>query len=226
MTIKTGTNGNFFFLKNKKWVDTRIIAKKHNPIPKTANLICVCEPFVGLPLTKKIDPTHCFHVSDKFLAILRKSPVAKKTKMGNAYIFGPLFKGYSDYGYVYNDIGTIGIALYKPNTLDFTRLERDILEPLTHDSKKFTKAAREMGRDVLFNGEILGGDLGCLIFIHQDSRGEVDGLILENYFIFPLLEHVIREKVLTEPDVVHTLKFRKTLAGLPKGTALQRVMVS
>ena len=225
-SIKKVPNGNYWYRKGKKWVDTRIIVKLPPPIPKTKNLVVVCEPFVQLPTMPNVDMKNCFHVSDKFLAVIRKGPVSKRTKMGNAYIFGPLFKGYSDYGIVENDAGTIGMVLYSPRMRDFTKKETDILDPVIHDSKKFVKAAHEMGRDVLFNGEIVGGDLTCMIFIHQNSRNEVDGLILENYCMFPLYEHFIRYEFNIEPSPIYTLEFRKQVAKLQKGEVMARLISS
>ena len=226
MAIKIGSNGNYFFQKGTRWVDTRLLAKagKSN-IAKTANLVVVCEPFVQLPTTKKIDKKHCFYVSDEFLAILNCGPSAKKTKMGNAYIFGPTHTGYINYGYFPNNAGMIGLVVYVPRISNFTEQEKIILDPLLHNSKKFIAAARDMGRDILFSGQTTGGNLGCTIMIHLNESNEIDGLILENYCVFPLLEHVIREEFNAAPPEFSTLEFREKMNQEPASSSRELVLV-
>ena len=226
MTIKIGANGNYFFQKGTRWADTRLIAATDKlNISKTTNLICVCEPFCQLPTTKKIDKKHGFYVSDEFLAILQKGPVAKKTKMGNAYIFGPLHAGYREYGYISNHNGTIGLIVYVPRIRNFTEKEKIILDPFLRNSEKFINAARDMGRDVLFNGQITGGNLGCTIMIHLNESNEIDGLVLENYCVFPLLEHVIREEFKAAPPEIYTLEFREKMLQTPASSSRELVLV-
>ena len=224
MTIKTGANGNFFFLKNKKWVDTRIIAKEITDPPKTDNLLVVCEPYVNLDVPQAIFERQSLYVTDSFLKLLRGPPKTKKTKMGNSYLFGPLMGGYSECMFVQNDAGTIGMIIYDPKDRNFTEKEQEVLEPFLHNSKQFVKEARKMGRNVIFNDEIVGGDLGCTVFIHQNAKHEITSLILENYSQFPLFEDVIREEFKETPDPIYRLEFRKKLAALPKGEVFGRII--
>lgn len=151
-------------------------------------------------------------ISSAFLKVLRKSPKrmfytdAQRSKMKNpddgyvnAYVFGPDFP-LNEFSYVgkhYQGAGGTWIVIKRGTgkqlsiTFDIEKKldeyeMRTRYRTVQRDKPGYTKMLQKLvSKDVVFHGEIHGGyghHDGMKVYVHRNSSGEIDGLILNNNF--------------------------------------------
>ena len=194
MPIKK-TSGSKKKISPKKKISSKTSKKlkpliRNSTIPRDKNYrISFCEPGMG------IDPSG-FRVNKEFYKELQKYPITRECSAGNAFIFGHSFplKEYKKEKEMVNDgamtglIDITNITQEEENRIDNnSRLWLKIMED--HDYKEdknfLQDVQNKISKRILFAGRTKGGDVGAYLYVHRDSRDEIDGLIIENNCIFP-----------------------------------------
>jgi hypothetical protein len=136
-----------------------------------------------------------FEVTWKFYRKLLKMPKSIDVDDGNAYIFGRRFSldNYRFAGGHGNDGAQTGFIDITGATADeVERIRRDPLWLSIYEAAKWNwddRAAlesvrRQISPRILFVGRTEGGDVGADLYIHKNSIGEVDGVIIENCCLY------------------------------------------
>lgn len=132
-------------------------------------------------------------VTSSFLKVLKKAPKKGKClsdKYGNAYIFGKKFPSYRLIGYHGNDMAQTGLI----EVSKWEEYHGKLRSPPNYwekaypkwdwDNRQGLKKIQAIYPGVLFVGETVGGDVGANLWGHYNSKGELDGLIIDNDCLF------------------------------------------
>jgi hypothetical protein len=204
-TYAKGTDGNIYVVTERKdgtlyWKKTILadtkIPKKY---PKTSKHLIAVGEVSSTIISARGFSVH-IKVNDDFYSQLKKKPKAKICKdkgmlLGNAYIFGPLYKnGYVHLGYHGNDAAQTGL-------LDMTKITKNELDKITayepwteiylakkkvtpwDDRSKLPIVQKQISPRILFVGETIGGDVGADVYVHLHNN-EIDSLIIDNNCLF------------------------------------------
>ena len=209
-TKKKGNNGKLWIVKKRSngshyWAPLAKSSVKKSSVKKSSiknkkRKIYFGEITAHRSMEKStFEGSNFINVSNKMLKLLSKKPKYINCDYGNSYIFGTRYplKSYKKILSHYNDVAQTGlidvtdITEDEKNTIRDSKLWNKVYCPSRQKCKPWDyrpyliTIRKEISPRILFVGETYGGDVGADLYIHFNSKKEIDSLIIENNCLFP-----------------------------------------